>query len=166
MVLFDGNGMAAEQIAAKQFSGVLTQKKEHQYKDIDLFVQGKDSEWKSVSVKDQLWSSGKYGGIQVELSLTNTRNGSTIDGCFKSNEADFYFWRVSVDGKDSWLVVDCPSLKAYVEDNIASLKPWSTRPSTEEKNRAYNRTYDKASGVVIPVKDVIPLGKVLEVKIV
>lgn len=160
---FDGAGMKAEALAHKQFGGVLATKLEDQYKDIDLFVQGKDKEWRSVSIKDQLWSSGKYGGIQIETSLTNTRNGSTMKGCFHSNEADFYFWRVSVNKADSWLVIDCSHLKSYVKANLNTLKTWSTREATEEKNRTYGRTYDKASGVVIPVTDILSLGKVIPV---
>lgn len=163
-VMFDGAGFNAEHLAAKQFNGVLTQEKKHQYADIDLFIQGKDKEWKSVSVKDQLWSSGKYGGIQVELSLCNTRTNKTIDGCFNTNQADYYFWRVSVNNTDSWLVIECSVMQQYVKEHLSSLKAWSTRPNTEEKNRAYGRTYDRATGVVIPVKDVLSLGKVIEVK--
>lgn len=163
-VMFDGAGFQAEKLAAQQFKGILTNKKEDQYKDIDLFVQGKDKEWRSVSVKDQLWSSGKYNSIQIELSLTNTRTNQSIQGCFYTNQADYYFWRVSVDGVDSWLVVSCFAMKQYVKENIESLKTWNTTAKTEEKNRTYNRTYDRASGVVIPLSVLLPLGSVIEVK--
>ncbi len=161
---FDGAGMKAEALAQQQFNGVLATKLDDQYKDIDLFIQGKDKEWKSVSIKDQLWSSGKYGGIQIELALTNTRNMQSMQGCFYANQADYYFWRVSVDGNDSWLVIDCQVMKAYVKQNIETLKTWQTRHGTEEKNRTYGRTHDRASGVTIPVTNLIALGKVLPVK--
>lgn len=162
-VMFDGAGLKAEALAAKQFNGVLTNNKEHQYADIDLFVKGKDNKERSISVKDQLWSSSKYGAIQVELTLCNTRNNKTIDGCFYSSKADYYFWRVSVDGKDSWLVIECCAMQQYVKENMASLKQWSTRPNTEERNRSYGRTYDRAMGVVLPINTIKHLGKVIEV---
>lgn len=162
--VFDGAGFKAERIAQQQFNGVLATKLDDQYKDIDLFIQGKDKEWKSVSIKDQLWSSGKYGGIQIELTLTDTRTMNTMPGCFYANQADYYFWRVSVNGNDSWLVIDCDVMKAYVKQNIETLKTWQTRQATEEKNRTYKRTFDRASGVTIPVVHLLSLGKVLAVK--
>ena len=162
-IYFDGAGMKAEALAQKQFNGVLATEKRHQYKDIDLFVKGKDKKWRSVSIKDQLYSSGKYGGVQIETQLTNTRTKATMKGCFYSNEADYYFWRVSIHGCDSWLVIPCSVMKRYVEDNLNTLKTWTTRANTEEKNRAYGRVYDKASGVTIPVLNLLGLGKVIAV---
>lgn len=161
---FDGNGLQAEQLAQKQFNGVLAVKLEDQYKDIDLFIQGKDKEWRSVSVKDQLWSSGKYGSIQIELALTDTRTQESMPGCFYSNEADYYIWRIDVDGVDSWLFIECSVMKEYVKKNIDKLKTWQTMASTEEKNRTYKRRYDRATGVVIPTAVLVPLGSVIKVK--
>lgn len=158
-IYFDGAGLQAEHIAAKQFDGVLTDKLEHQYADIDLFIRGK-----SVSVKDQLESSAKYGGIQIELQTMNTRNGDTRPGCFYTNEADYYFWRVSINDNDMWCVIPCQVLKDYVRDNLGTLRTWQTRHSTETKNRNYGRTYDRTTGVNITTRELVKLGKCTAVK--
>lgn len=159
-VYFDKSGMQAEIICARQFNGKLTSKKEHQYKDIDLFIKGK-----SCSVKDQLQSSKRFGSVQVELKLHSTQRGKTMQGCFYSNESDYYLWRVWTPEKgDSWVGVATDALRAYVKAKGASLRKWSTSAATEAKNRSYGRVYDGSSGLVIPVADLVGIGKVTKVQ--
>lgn len=162
---FDGAGFKAEQLCAIQFNGELTNLKEHQYKDIDVFIKSKTGELKSCSVKDQLWSSGKFGGIQIETKLINTDNGKEQQGCFYTNQSDYYFWRITTaEYGDTWLVVQSSVLKGFVEANKHRLKAWATRPATEEKNRSYGRFYNRTEGLVIPVSEAITLGKLIPVK--
>lgn len=156
---FDGAGMNAEHLAAKQFNGTLTSVLDEQYADIDLHIRGK-----SVSVKDQLESSAKYGSIQIELSMTNTRNDDSRPGCFYNCKADYYFWRVSLNDDDYWCVIETSVMRDYVEQNKQSLRTWQTRHYTEQKNRNYGRTFDRASGVNIPLQSLVKLGKCIAVK--
>lgn len=151
-VYFDGKGMDAESLAVKQFGGELTSVKEDQYKDIDAFITTKQGVRASISVKDQLWSSERYKAIQLELELTDSRTGRTMDGCFASCEADYYFWRIhTVEHGDSWAIIEVSKMQAYVVENYSRLKTWRTTHNTEAKNRSYGRTYDRAEGVTIPI---------------
>lgn len=163
-VVFDGAGFKAEQLAAKQFNGKLVTDLSLQYKDIDALIPAKDGSVKSVSVKDQKWSSNKYKAVQVELECTNTRTGAVIDGCFPKNESDYYMWRVTVDGKDSWVVILSTVLKDFVTINLDKLKNYRTSAPVEAKNRSYGRTYDRTSGKVIPLAELLKLGTVMAVK--
>lgn len=158
-ITFSKQGFAAEAIAAKQFNGTLVSDLSLQYKDIDMVVKRHN---KTVSIKDQLWSSGKYKAIQIETQLVNTRTMECMDGCFYKNSSDFYLWRVETEEHgDTWLVINTTRLRAYVDAHKASLKTWGTTTATEAKNRSYGRTYDRAEGYVIPLDEVIKLAKAI-----
>ena len=152
-VFFDGEGFKAEQLAVAQFGGKLLSDKANQYKDIDAKVPAKDGSMHSVSVKDQLWSSEKYGAIQIEMKLTNTRTGAVMNGCFPKCEAQYYFWRVwTEEHGDTWAIVQVARMKKLIEENKTSLKKWKTQEKTEAKNRSYGRSYDRAEGYVVPLE--------------
>lgn len=162
---FDGAGFSAEKIAVKQFKGKLVTDKASQYKDIDALLPTKKGKWNTVSIKDQLWSSGKFGGIQIETELENTRNGKTMEGCFYKNESVMYFWRVwTEEYGDTWLIIKSSVLKDYVESHKDSFKTWKTQPKTEAKNRSFNRYYDRAKGFTLWVNDIKHLGQMKPVK--
>lgn len=161
-VIFDGAGFKAEQLCAAQFDGQLTNLKAHQYKDIDAFVTTKQGVKASVSVKDQLWSSEKYGAIQIEMKLTNTVSGASMDGCFIKCEADYYFWRVwTKEFGDTWAIVKVSAMKEFINKNKANLKKWQTQEKTEAKNRSYGRKFDRAAGYVVPMEE---LKKIAQLK--
>ena len=156
-IKFDGAGFKAEELVAKQFNAKLVTDKAKQYKDIDAYVKTKKGVVNSVSIKDQMKSSRKFGGIQVETYLTNTRNGKRTEGCFLKCKAKHYFWRVWTEKHgDTWLIIDAGALRRLIKSRRDVLKRWTTNPPTEAKNRSYNRFYDRAEGFTIPVKDVIP----------
>lgn len=156
-ITFSEQGFTAEAIAAKQFNGTLVSDLSLQYKDIDMVVKRHN---KTVSIKDQLWSSGKYKAIQIETQMVNTRTMECMDGCFYKNSSDYYLWRVETpEHGDTWLVIKTEALRAYVEAHKASLRRWGTTTATEAKNRSYGRTFDRAEGYVIPLKDVMALAK-------
>lgn len=164
-VIFDGKGFTAEKLAVSQFGGELTSNKEDQYRDIDAFIADKSGKILSVSIKDQLWSSGKYKAIQIELELTDSRTGATMDGCFVSCEADYYFWRITtVEYGDTWASVPVDVMQRYVAENVTRLKTWRTTNATEAKNRSYNRKYDRASGVTISIMELSEIAKFIKVK--
>lgn len=152
-VVFDGAGFKAEKLAVAQFGGKLLSDKTNQYKDIDAQLPAKDGSMHSVSVKDQLWSSERYGAIQIEMLLTNTRTGASMGGCFAKCEAQYYFWRIwTEEYGDTWAIVQVARMKALVEENKATLKKWTTQEKTEAKNRSYGRSYDRAAGYVVPME--------------
>lgn len=164
-IKFDGAGFKAEKLMAKQFKAKLVSEKKYQYADIDAFVKNKKGKVNPVSIKDQLWSSGKFGGIQIETKLTNTRNGKTQEGCFHKSKAVDYFWRVwTEEHGDTWLIIRASRLNAYVEEYKDTLKTWCTKPNTEAKNRSFNRYYDRAEGFTIMVKDIMHIGQIKPVE--
>lgn len=165
-IKFDGEGFKAEAICASQFNGKLTNVKQDQYKDIDLFITAKDGTIKSCSVKDQLRGTSKgWTSVQLELTTINTRTGAKRNGCFYTNESDYYFWRIwTAEYGDTWAVIESVKLKEWVEDNKGTLRKWSTKPATEAKNRSYNRVYDRSEGVELEVSVMRELGKLIKVK--
>lgn len=157
--------MEAEEIASRQFNGHRVTELNQQYKDIDLIVTGTDNQQYTVSIKDQLWSSGKFGGIQVETQLTNTTTGQSMDGCFLNNDSDFYFWRITYQNKDCWFIVKSSVLRRWVDHNKSSLHKWCTKHNTEEKNKQLGRKFNRAEGFTIRItEELIKLGKAVEVK--
>lgn len=161
-VIFDGAGFKAEQLAVAQFGGKLLSDKANQYKDIDAQVTSKQGSKHTISVKDQLWSSEKYGAIQIEMKLTNTTTGASMGGCFVKCEADYYFWRVwTAEHGDTWAIVKVSVMKDFINKNKDSLKKWQTQEKTEAKNRSYNRKYDRAAGYVVPMEE---LKKIAQLK--
>lgn len=161
-VIFDGAGFKAEQLVVAQFGGKLLSDKTNQYKDIDAEVFSKGGNKVLISVKDQLWSSEKYGAIQIEMKLTNTLTGATLPGCFAKCEADYYFWRVwTEEHGDTWAIVQVTKMKTFIKENASTLKKWKTQEKTEAKNRSYNRKYDRAEGYVVPMEE---LKKIAQLK--
>lgn len=163
-VIFDGAGFKAEKLAASQFNGKLITDKKMQWKDIDAQVTAKNGSKQYISVKDQLWSSEKYGAIQIETKLTNTRTGESIKGCFYTCEASYYFWRIHTkEHGDTWAVISVSKMRSLVLNG--GYKSWRTQERTEEKNRSYNRTYDRAEGVVIPLCDLRQHAQLIPVEV-
>lgn len=164
-VFFDGAGFKAEQLCVDQFNGKLLSDKANQYKDIDAVIKAKNGSSQLVSVKDQLWSSERYGAIQIETKLTNTRTGSVIPGCFAKCEADYYFWRVWTEELgDTWAIVKVSIMKKFIKDNQDTLKKWKTQEKTEAKNRSYGRSYDRAEGFVIPLEQLKSIAQLKPVE--
>lgn len=165
MIKYDKEGTQAEILCAYQFNGRLTQQLEHQYKDIDLFIQGKDKEWRSCSVKDQLRGTSRgFTSVQIELEQFDSDTGESIPGCFYANQTDYYFWRVFYKGEAQWCVIESSAMKGFVEAHKARLKAWSTGTTTGAKNRSMGRKYNMASGVELELEDMGKLGKWIPVK--
>jgi len=167
-VIFDGAGFKAEKLAVMQFGGELVTDKRSQWRDIDAVIETKQGIKASVSVKDQLWSSERYKGIQIEVRLFNSRTGAVIEGCFLKCQADYYFWRVHTpEYGDTWAIVPTEKMKAFVKENQHTLKKWQTQPKTEAKNRSYGRKYDRACGYVITMEQLASIAyfKPVEVSI-
>jgi hypothetical protein len=164
-VFFDGAGFKAERMAVEQFGGNLTNLKKYQYADIDAFIPDRKGKVFPVSIKDQLYSSGKFGSIQVETLLTNTRNEASTQGCFYNCKAAVYFWLVwHPDYGESWLILSRKALTKYIEENSATLRTWCTKANTEAKNRSYGRYYDRAEGYTLNVREISKIGKIRPVE--
>lgn len=163
-IYFDNEGMRAERICANQFKGRLTKEKEDQFRDIDLYIKSFKGEWKSVSVKDQLRGTSKgFTSVQVELYQEDTDTGEWINGCFHTNESDYYMWRVCYQGVDSWAVIPSESLKEFINTNLQNLRDWTTTRAVEAKNRSYGRKYNRAGGVELEMEDMAELGRMIPV---
>ena len=165
IVIFDGAGFKAEQLAVAQFGGKLLSDKTNQYKDIDALIKAKDGSTHSISVKDQLWSSERYGAIQIEMKLTNTLTGASMNGCFVKCEASYYFWRVwTAEHGDTWAIVKVSVMKDFISKNKDSPKKWQTQEKTEAKNRSYGRKFDRAAGYVVPMEQLLTIAQLKPVE--
>lgn len=158
-VVFDKEGTEAERLCASQFNGTLVNDLTMQFKDIDVLIPSKTKELKTCSVKDQLRGTKKgYDSVQVELLLVDSDSGDSMQGCFYSNDSDYYFWRVWWKGKERWCIIPSASLKEYIEENKESLNTWGTTNATAQRNKSMGRKYNKSSGVELPLSVMNEIG--------
>ena len=68
------------------------------------------------------------------------------------------------EGKAQWVVVLSADLKAYVQENKARLRKFTTTQAVEAMNRKFGRTYDRSEGVNIDIDVFVTLGKLIPVK--
>lgn len=142
---------AAEHKFIKQFGGKRATALETQYKDIDVEF---PKTGKTFSIKDQAWSSGKYGGITIE-HFTEAEDGSRMDGNFKYCEADTYGWLVTWNGVAQWLLIHCSVLKEYAAKNEERFKMKTTMASTTAQNASQGRKFTKAYITALPLKSLL-----------
>ena len=140
-------GEKAEHLFVKQFGGKRATDMATQYKDIDIIhKQG------TFSVKEQVWSSGKYGGITVEMFMEDAE-GNRMDGNAKVCEADFYAWGITHNGSAHWLMIKPSALLRLIEEKGYPLK--TTMASTTAQNASQGRKYTKAHIHAVPLKDIL-----------
>lgn len=127
-----------------QCGGVIETDLEKQFKDIDVT----DRMGNTYSVKYQP-SSTKTGNFAFEYLQENPANGNTMDGSFKSCEADRYaIFRQFGDAEWCFMCESAP-LKEFV--NNGDWKSRTTRRTTEENNNY--AVYSRGHCYLVPVKE-------------
>lgn len=152
-------GEAAEVVFIEQFGGKRLTNLQEQYADKDVIF---PKSGRTYSIKDQIYSSGKYGGITVEMKLEDPTTGETQDGNLIYCEADTYGWAITWNDKPCWLLMHCKMLKKYVEENAKRFPLKSTMTNTTAQNAAQGRKFTKAWIHAIPLKNL--LGELTEGK--
>lgn len=152
-------GEAAEKVFIEQFGGRRVTDLPTQYKDIDVVFPKSGA---TYSIKDQIYSSGKYGGITVEMKLEDPFTGATQDGNLLYCEADTYGWAITWQDKPYWLLIHHSTLKDYVENNSQRFPLKTTMATTTAQNASQGRKFTKAYIHAIPLKNL--LGELTEGK--
>ena len=143
----------------KQFGGERVTDLQQQYKDIDVIRNNK-----TVSIKDQLFSSNKYGNITLETKL-KTLDGKEMKGCFEVCEADYYGWLIShpVHKVPCWLVCSVQDLKDFVKSN--NVPTFSTRPETIQHNINQKRKFVYGEGFKLSIASLLNNDKFKFIKV-
>lgn len=144
-----------EQLYANQFGGTLINDKRQWEIDADILT----PDGKTVSVKDQLRSSAKYGNIAIGVET------SAADGRIKPD----WFQYIATTGfailcthpqtaKPIWIRCTPAKLQQWVKDNEAQLRKFNLRPSTVAHNRSQGRTYNNGWGWLVPIQRLLDAG--------
>jgi hypothetical protein len=145
-----------EILYTKQFGG--THITDSRQWEIDADVLTPDG--KTVSIKDQLASSGKYGNIAVEAQTSNPDNGKTKDGWLHYiGTTGFATLCVHPKTKEAiWIRCTPAKLQAFVKQHEKTLRKYKLMPWTIEHNRKQGRTYVDGWGYLISVQALLDAG--------
>ena len=145
-----------ERLYAAQFGG--THINDSRQWEIDADVLTPDG--KTVSIKDQLKSSEKYGNIAVEMETSNPDNGKTKDGWMGYiGTTGFATLCYHPKTKEAiWIRCTPAKLQAFVKQHEKTLRKYKLMPWTIEHNRKQGRTYVDGWGFLISVQALLDAG--------
>ena len=144
---------ATERLYVAQFGGTLIDD-ERQWKiDADILT----PDGKTVSIKDQLRSSAKYGNLAIGVEMSNPRNGATKPDWFGYiNTTGCALLCTHPQTKEAiWIRCTPEKLKAWVKDNASKLRKFNLQPSTVQHNEQQGRTYTDGWGYLVPVQSLL-----------
>ena len=147
---------ATERLYVAQFGGTLIDD-ERQWKiDADVLTLC----GKTVSIKDQLKSSAKYGNLAIGVEMSNPRNGATKPDWFGYiNTTGCALLCTHPQTKEAiWIRCTPEKLKAWVKDNASKLRKFNLQPSTVQHNEQQGRTYTDGWGYLVPVQSLLDGG--------
>lgn len=145
-----------ESLYVAQFGGTIITDSRQWELDADVLT----PDGKTVSVKDQLKSSGKYGNIAVEAETSNPDNGDTREG-WLHYIGTTGFATLCVHPKTKgpiWIRCTPAKLQAFVETHKDTLRKYNLMPWTIEHNRRQGRTFVDGWGYLIPVQALLDAG--------
>lgn len=145
-----------EILYTKQFGG--THITDSRQWEIDADILTPDG--KTVSIKDQLASSSKYGNVAVEMQTSNPDNGKTKDGWMGYiGTTGFATLCEHPKTKEAiWIRCTPAKLKAFVKQHEKTLRKYKLMPWTIEHNRKQGRTYVDGWGYLISVQSLLDAG--------
>lgn len=149
------NGTRAEQAFTRQFNATSNVDRRMKLRGIDAILTTDSEEQITVSVKDQEYSSEKFGGITVETKMLNTVTGATRIGNLFASHADTYAWLVSIAGVRHWLVFKAKSLRDYCE--LGGHAEYHTTLESEARNRSVGRVFDRTMGYKFTLDQLLAL---------
>lgn len=145
-----------ESLYTAQFGGTVITDSRQWELDADVLT----PDGKTVSVKDQLASSRKYGNIAVEAETSNPDNGDTRKGWLHYiGTTGFATLCVHPKTKESiWIRCTPAKLQAFVELHKNTLRKYNLLPWTIEHNRKQGRTFVDGWGYLISVQALLDAG--------
>ena len=145
-----------EKIYVAQFGGELINDSRQWEIDADVLT----PDGKTVSIKDQLKSSAKYGNIAIGVETSNPNNGKTKPDWF-GYIATTGFAVLCTHPKTKqaiWIRCKPSKLKQWVEQNKTSLRKFNLQPSVIEHNIKQGRVYVDGWGYLVSVQRLLDAG--------
>lgn len=145
-----------EQLYVNQFGGETITDSRQWLIDADVLTPDN----KTVSIKDQLKSSEKYGNIAVEAETSNPDNGETKAGWLEyiATTGLATLCMHPETKKPIWVRCRPSELKAFVQQHKNTLRKYKLLPWTVEHNRKQGRTFVDGWGYLISVKALLDAG--------
>ena len=145
-----------EKIYVAQFGGELINDSRQWEIDADVLT----TDGKTVSIKDQLVASAKYGNIAIGVETSNPKTGSVKPDWFGYIATDGFAVLCAhpVSGEAGWLRCTPKKLQQWVNDNKSSLRKFKLQPHVVEHNIKQGRTYVEGWGYLIGVKRLLDDG--------
>ena len=147
---------ATERLYVAQFGGTIIDDERQWEIDADVLT----PDGKTVSIKDQLKSSAKYGNVAIGVETSNPRNGAIKPDWF-GYIATTGFAILCTHPKTKqaiWIRCRPSKLKQWVEQNKTSLRKFNLQPSVIEHNIRQGRTYSDGWGYLISVQKLLDAG--------
>ena len=145
-----------ERLYIAQFGGELINDARQWQIDADVLT----PDGKTVSIKDQLKASAKYGNIAIGVETSNPNNGKTKPDWF-GYIATTGFAVLCTHPKTKqaiWIRCRPSKLKQWTEQNKTSLRKFNLHKSSIEHNTKQGRTYTDGWGYLIPVQKLLDAG--------
>ena len=145
-----------ERLYVAQFGGDLI--KDARQWEIDADVLTPDG--KTVSIKDQLKSSAKYGNVAIGVETSNPRTGAIKPDWF-GYIATTGFAVLCTHPKTKqaiWIRCTPTKLQEWVNVQSSNLRKFNLQPSVIRHNEQQGRTYTDGWGYLVPVQSLLDSG--------
>lgn len=145
-----------EKIYVKQFGGELINDSRQWEIDADVLT----PDGKTVSIKDQLKASAKYGNIAIGVETSNPKTGAVKPDWFGyiATTGFAVLCTHPTTKKAGWLRCTPEKLKQWVEDNKSSLRKFNLQPHVVEHNIKQGRVYVDGWGYLVSVQRLLDAG--------
>ena len=145
-----------ERLYVAQFGGELI--KDARQWEIDADVLTPDG--KTVSIKDQLKSSAKYGNVAIEAETSNPDNGDTKEGWLHYIKTTGFATLCTHPKTKQAIWIRCKpeKLQEFIKQHETTLRKYTLMPWTVELNRKQGRTYVDGWGYLVPVQLLLDAG--------
>lgn len=145
-----------EKLYVAQFGGSLITDSSQWEIDADILLEN----GKTVSIKDQLKASAKYGNIAIGVETSNPKNGAVKPDWFGYIKTTGFAVLCThpVTKQAGWLRCTPEKLQQWVEDNKSSLRKFNLQPHVVEHNIKQGRTYVDGWGYLVSVKRLLDAG--------
>lgn len=145
-----------ERLYAAQFGGEIIEDSRQWEIDADVLT----PDGKTVSIKDQLKASAKYGNIAIGVETSNPDNGKVKPDWFGYiATTGFAVLCTHPTTKQAvWIRCTPEKLQAWVEANKASLRKFKLQPHVVQHNKAQGRVYTDGWGYLVSVQALLNAG--------
>lgn len=147
---------ATERLYVAQFGGTTIDDERQWLIDADVLT----PDGKTVSIKDQLKSSAKYGNVAIGVETSNPSTGEVRDDWFGYiNTTGFAILCTHPKTKQAiWIRCTPTKLKEWVKAQASKLRKFNLTPSVVKHNQQQGRTFTDGWGYLVPVQSLLDSG--------